>query len=315
MLEIKDLHVSIGNTPILNGISTASGKGQRLGIVGESGSGKTMTALAVIGLLPEGASSSGSIALGEEELLGKSDQEMNKIRGRKVSMIFQDSLTSLDPLMKVGHQMVLPLHQRGFERSAAKAEVIDLMTRVQLDRPAERFRAYPHQLSGGQRQRVNLAMALAGEPDLLIADEPTTALDVTVKARVAKLLRTVVDRTGTTLMLITHDLPLVAFICERIAVMYGGYIVEEGETTQILNAPRHRYTSALIASMPVLRQGDKRGRRLTSIPGSVPAAGDFPTGCPFRTRCSAASKSCEVMPDMATDGSHRFACWHPVEAG
>jgi len=314
MLRISNLRVSIGDTPILNGISTTCNKGQRLGIVGESGSGKTMTALAVVGLLPESATATGDVSLNDFELLGRTEEEMTRIRGRKVSMIFQDSLTSLDPLMKVGRQMSLPLKLRNIAKAEAKSTVIELMESVQLDRPGERYQSYPHQLSGGQRQRVNLAMSLAGEPEVLIADEPTTALDVTVKARVAKLLQSVVDRTETSLILITHDLPLVAFICERIAVMYGGYIVEEGDTTEILRNPRHRYTAALIASMPVLRTRRNKGDRLPSIPGSVPAAGDFPSGCPFRNRCAAATAQCETMPETVSNGSHRFACWHPVEA-
>ncbi len=273
-----------------------------------------MTALAVIGLLPDGAGATGAVVLSGEHLLEKTDHEMNAVRGRKVSMIFQDSLTSLDPLMTVGRQMTLPLRMRGLSREAARAEAIELLKSVQIDRPEERYRAYPHQLSGGQRQRVNLAMALAGEPEVLIADEPTTALDVTVKAAVAKLIRRVIDRTGTTLVLITHDFPLVAFLCERTAVLYGGFVVEEAETSRLLNAPRHQYTAALISSMPALRRDQSRAAGLRSIPGSVPAAGDFPTGCPFRTRCPAATTACEVMPEFQSEGNHRFACWHPVGA-
>src|SRR5690606_2021267 len=242
MLEIKDLHVAIDGVPILNGVSLSCDKGERIGVVGESGSGKTMMALSIIGLLPDGATTEGSIEIQGEDLLLKSDKEMNRVRGRKVSMIFQDSLASLDPLMKVGRQVGLPLRRRGLKPKDVERESIVLLEQVQLDRPAERLRSYPHQLSGGQRQRINLAMALAGQPDLLIADEPTTALDVTVKAEVIKLLRDVVDKNDTALILITHDLPLVAFACDRIAVMYGGHVVEEGPTEQVMRNPRHQYT-------------------------------------------------------------------------
>jgi peptide/nickel transport system ATP-binding protein len=312
VLEIENLRLAIGGTPILKGVSLSLGKGARFGVVGESGSGKTMTALSVIGLLPEGASSTGSVRVDGEELLGRPEREMNRIRGRKVAMIFQDSLTSLDPLMRVERQMALPLRLRGLGRRAARAGVIELLRRVHFDHPEARARAYPHQLSGGQRQRVSLAMALAGEPDVLIADEPTTALDVTVKAAVAQLIKEEIGRTGTTLMLITHDFALVAYMCERTAVMYGGHVVEEGETQRLLHAPRHRYTAALLASMPALGQGRSRGE-MRSIPGAVPAAGGFPSGCPFRTRCATASPACEVMPPFRNEGSHRFACWHPAE--
>lgn len=313
MLKVSDLHVGIGGTPILNGVSLTCSQGERVGVVGESGSGKTMMALSIIGLLPDGAETRGEVSLNGEDLLQKSDKDMNQVRGRRVSMIFQDSLSSLDPLMKVGRQIALPLRRRNLSRSDTEAEATSLLEEVQLDRPAERLKSYPHQLSGGQRQRVSLAMALAGEPELLIADEPTTALDVTVKAEVIKLIRRVIDRTETTLILITHDLPLVAYACDRIVVMYGGYIVEEGPAKQILNEPRHQYTASLIASMPAMREGLGEGERMKSIPGSVPAAGDFPSGCPFRNRCVAAIDECQEMPDMDMNGDHRYACWNPVE--
>lgn len=314
-LNVEDLHVSIHGTPILNGVSLSCTPGDRVGIVGESGSGKTMLALSIIGLLPDGAAAKGRVELHGEDLLAKGDKEMNRVRGRDVAMIFQDSLASLDPLMKVGRQLEFPLRRRQLSGRDLRFQSIALLEDVHLDHPAERLRSYPHQLSGGQRQRINLAMALAGEPGLLIADEPTTALDVTVKAEVIKLLKTAVERESTSLILITHDLPLVAYACDRIAVMYGGHIVEEGPTKEVLNNPRHQYTAALIESMPAIRE-EQTETRLRSIPGSVPSAGNFPSGCPFRTRCSATLPECEEMPATRVDANdHSYACWNPVGVG
>ena len=311
-LDVHDLSVRVGGVPAVHEVSFTLLRGRRTGLIGESGSGKTLTALAVMGLLPEGLSARGVAAYGAEDLLSLPDSRLCELRGDRLAMIFQEPATALNPVMRIGDQVAEPLrvHRRLSRREAAR-EAARLLERVQVPDPAEKLRAYPHQLSGGQRQRAMIAMAMANSPDLLIADEPTTALDVTVQAQVLALLGRLVDEEGATLLLITHDLAVVDQVCERVMVMYGGRIVEAGETGEVFGRPRHPYTVGLMDAIPPLDE-EVPGRHLRAIPGSVPELGRFPTGCPFRTRCPRADGVCAEMPPLVGDG-HAAACWHPVE--
>jgi peptide/nickel transport system ATP-binding protein len=309
-LDVRGLSVSVGGVPAVREVSFTLPRGGRTGLIGESGSGKTLTALAVMGLLPEGLTATGIATYGAEDLLSLQDSRLCELRGDRLAMVFQEPATALNPVMRIGDQVAEPLrvHRRLSRREAAR-EAARLLERVQVPDPAEKLRAYPHQLSGGQRQRAMIAMAMANSPDLLIADEPTTALDVTVQAQVLALLGRLVDEEGATLLLITHDLPVVDQVCERVLVMYGGRIVEAGETAEVFGRPRHPYTVGLMDAIPPLDE-ELPDRHLRAIPGSVPELGRFPTGCPFRTRCPRADAVCESMPPLEGDG-HAAACWHP----
>ena len=297
--------------PAVHDVSFELARGRRTGLIGESGSGKTVTALAIMGLLPDGLHAGGTAMYGAEDLLALPEDRLCELRGDQLAMIFQEPMTALNPVMRVGDQVAEPLRvHRGLSRSEAQGEAQTLLERVQIPDAAEKMRAYPHQLSGGQRQRAMIAMAMACSPDLLIADEPTTALDVTVQAQVLQLLNRLVDEEGATLLLITHDLPVVAQICDEVMVMYGGRIVEVGETEEVFERPRHPYTHGLVEAIPPLDR-ELPDRHLRAIPGTVPGLGEFPSGCPFRTRCPRADEVCLEMPAMAGDG-HAVACWHPV---
>jgi peptide/nickel transport system ATP-binding protein len=310
-LDVRDLRVAVGRVEAVRGVSFALPRGRRTGLIGESGSGKTLTALAVMGLLPDGLAATGRALYGDEDLLSLPESRLCELRGDRVAMVFQEPMTALNPMMRIGDQVAEPLRvHRGLSRAGAAREAALLLERVQVPDAAEKLRAYPHQLSGGQRQRAMIAMAMACSPDLLIADEPTTALDVTVQAQVLALLGGLVEAGGATLLLITHDLPVVDQVCERVMVMYGGRIVEVGETAEVFGQPRHPYTLALLDAIPPLDR-DLPDRHLRAIPGSVPGLGEFPSGCPFRGRCPRADGACEAMPPMAGEG-HEVACWHPV---
>jgi peptide/nickel transport system ATP-binding protein len=310
-LDVRDLRVLVGPVPAVRGVSFILPRGRRTGLIGESGSGKTLTALAIMGLLPEGLSASGSAVYGSEDLLALPDARLCELRGDRLAMVFQEPMTALNPLMRIGDQVAEPLRvHRGLARGVAAREAVRLLERVQVPDAAEKARQYPHQLSGGQRQRAMIAMAMATSPDLLIADEPTTALDVTVQAQVLALLGRLVDEEGATLLLITHDLPVVDQVCDRVLVMYGGHIVEEGDTADVFGSPRHPYTLGLMEAIPPIDR-ELPDRHLHAIPGVVPEVGQFPTGCPFRTRCPRADDVCATMPELTGDG-HRAACWHPV---
>jgi peptide/nickel transport system ATP-binding protein len=249
-LSIVDLTVASGSASLVHGLSFAIAEGKRVGLIGESGSGKSLTASAIMGLLPEGLTAAGSAKLGGRELIGAPERELSRLRGREMSMVFQEPMTALNPAMRIGRQVAegMLLHRTRPDRRAAHAAAVELLDAVRLPDPAHAARAYPHQLSGGQRQRVLLAIALANDPALLICDEPTTALDVTVQAQILELITAGVARRGTALLFITHDLAVVAQVCERVLVLYEGRIVEAGPTRDVLTAPRHDYTRRLLAA-------------------------------------------------------------------
>ena len=318
LLEVTDLRTyfttDAGVARAVDGVSLQVGTGETLGIVGESGCGKTVTALSVLGLIPSPPGeivAGSSIRFQDEELLEVKPARLREIRGNEISMIFQEPMTSLNPVLTVGHQIeeVLRLH-RGLSKREARAAGVALLAEVGIPDPDQRFDAYPHQMSGGMLQRVMIAIALSCEPRLLIADEPTTALDVTIQAQILDLLVELQRARGMALLLITHDLGVIAEVCDRVVVMYGGQIVETGTTEEILTRPEHPYTQGLLASLPGI--GD-RDVRLNPIPGTVPSAVDWPEGCRFRDRCSHAWGRCtEFAPDLlpVDGGSGRWSrCW------
>ena len=315
MLEIAALRLSIGSATILHGLDLSLAAGERLGLVGESGCGKSLTALSIIGLAPAAARLAGSIRLGGEELLGLDEAAWCAVRGRRVAMVFQEPMTALNPVMPIGAQISEgAVRQLGLSRAAAAALARALMARVQLDPRRFAPGLYPHQLSGGQRQRVMIAMALACDPQLLIADEPTTALDVTVQAEILRLLDGIVAERRTALLLITHDLGVAAAMTDRIAVMYAGRIVETGPTELVFARLAHPYTRALLAARPQeILHGVSERRPLLSIPGQVPAPGQASEGCPFAPRCAIADAACRtaVPPLRAVAPGHRVACVRP----
>ena len=309
-LEVRDLRVGVGDLEAVHGVGFELERGRRTGLIGESGSGKTLTALALMGLLPEGLRATGQVLFGGRDLLRLDDQELCRLRGDRLAMVFQEPLTALNPVMRVGDQVAEPLGiHRGMGRAEARHRALELLERVQIPDAAAKMRAYPHQLSGGQRQRAMIAMAMACSPDLLVADEPTTALDVTVQAQVLDLLNRLVEEEGATLLLITHDLPVVAEVCERVMVMYGGHLVEVGATEEVFERPSHPYTRGLVEAIPPLEE-ELPDRHLKVVPGTVPGLGEFPSGCPFRNRCPRADEQCAHMPPLAGD-LHAVACWHP----
>jgi peptide/nickel transport system ATP-binding protein len=318
MLEIQDLSVAIGGHRVLSVEDFRILPGQRMGLVGESGSGKTMMATCIAGLLPADAVVRGSIRLDDRELVGMSDRDRAKVRGSEIGMIFQDPLKALNPVMRIGRQVAEAVRIRsGLSRSEVHARVVDLLEQVQLPDPGSLARRYPHQLSGGQRQRVLIAMAIARHPRLLIADEPTTALDVTVQKGILELLLDLSRQHGMALLFITHDLGVLRAVSDGIAVMYGGQLFEAGPADAVLEHPLHRYTEALIAASPA-RTGLAEASALfgvpfPTIPGSVPAAGEFPSGCRFRNRCTRAVEACVTEP-TTTDGGdgHLYRCWNPA---
>jgi peptide/nickel transport system ATP-binding protein len=321
LLSIQNLQVSLeteqGQVAALRGLSFDMQRGEKIGLIGESGCGKSLTALAIMGLLPLRSKLEGSIKLNGTELRGMPDTDMCKIRGARMGMIFQEPMTALNPLQPIWQQIAEPLllHQ-GMQVSAAKMRALELLERVQLSRAKERLLAYPHQLSGGQRQRVMVAMALACGPDILIADEPTTALDVTVQKEVLALISQLVSEDGMGLLLISHDLGLMQDQVGRVMVMYGGAVVETAPTEELFQHRRHPYTQGLFAARPQL--GLKRGTRLTTIPGQVPELSNWPTACAFADRCAHALDACrEVAPPLlqvkATDHWVRCPLWQQIE--
>jgi len=299
----------------VDGVTLEVAPGEALGIVGESGSGKSVTWLAALGLLPAKARVAGSVRLEGQELVGASRGDLERVRGKRIAMIFQDPSSCLNPVHRIGRQLVeaLGLH-RGLSGRAAEAEALRLLDQVGIADARRRLSDYPHLLSGGLNQRVMIAMALAGQPDLLVADEPTTALDATIQAQILALLGNIRRDTGMALVLISHDLGVVAENVDRVAVMYAGRLVEEAPGADLFDAPRHPYTQGLLAALPALT-GPRR--RLTAIPGTVPDPGTMPAGCRFAPRCPVAETRCATVPPPSrTVGFlHAAACHRQIEAG
>jgi len=320
LLQIKDLHTDIeirsGVVRALSGVDLHVNPGETLGIVGESGSGQTMTAPSLMGLLPQGGKvSSGSIILDGQDLTQLPLKEKRKLRGTKVGMIFQDPLTSLNPTMKIGLQVCEPLRvHEGLSKREALERAVEILKRVGMPRPEVVINNYPHQLSGGMRQRVMIAMALVCKPRSLIADEPTTALDVTTQMQILDLIDELRDEYKMGVILITHDLGVVAGHTDRVAVMYAGRIVETAPTKTLFTEPKHRYTSSLMAALP--ERALAAGTKLFSIPGAPPSLTNLPVGCRFAARCLWATDECRAgYPDLSGDETHTFSCFHPVQEG
>ncbi|MDO8276721.1 MAG: ABC transporter ATP-binding protein [Burkholderiaceae bacterium] len=295
LLEVRDLHVRLqtqrGPAEAVRGVSFSLERGETLGLIGESGCGKSITAMSLLGLLPESASVTGSIRFDGEEWVGRPDADLCRLRGNRIGMIFQEPMTSLNPVHPIGRQVAEPLVlHRGMGAAAARREAIALLDRVGIPDAARRIDAYPHQFSGGQRQRITIAMALACGPALLIADEPTTALDVTIQRQILDLIADLVAERGMALLLISHDLGVIAQNVDRMLVMYGGSVVEGGPTEAVFSSMAHPYTRGLFAARPQL--GAPRGARLATIPGTVPELVDLPAGCPFAGRCAFTIDEC-----------------------
>ncbi|UYZ12273.1 ABC transporter ATP-binding protein [Brevibacillus sp. WF146] len=315
LLEIENLQTHFftdrGQIPAVDGVSIRVNKGEVVGIVGESGCGKSVTSLSVMRLVPNppGKIVGGSIRFKGEELVAASEKRMRELRGNEIAMIFQEPMTSLNPVYTIGDQIgeVIRLHT-GATKKEARQRSIDMLKKVGIPRAEAIVDEYPHQLSGGMRQRVMIAMAMACNPELLIADEPTTALDVTIQAQILDLMRQLNRESETAIMLITHDLGVVAEMCHRVVVMYAGNVVEEGDVRSILKEPKHPYTIGLLHSLPKLEGARKR---LYSIPGNVPIPGSLTVGCRFAPRCEHATDRCRTeMPELREAGpNRRTRCW------
>jgi len=313
LLEVRNLSVAFdtpdGVVHAVNGISFDLEPGETLGLVGESGSGKTQTALALIGLLAENGHASGSVKFRGQELLGMSLQEFTRVRGSKISMIFQDPVSSLNPYMSIGDQLVEVLtHHRNLKRRGARERAIEMLRLVRLSDPEQRMRQFPHELSGGMCQRVMIAMGLLCQPDLLIADEPTTALDVTVQSQINSLMGELSEQSSTAILLITHDLGVVAGLCNRVLVMYAGQEMEMADVESLFADPQHPYTEGLLASVPRLDRDDSG--ILHAIPGNPPNLLEVPDGCPFRDRCAYAWDKCRELPPFEPVSDGRFKRCH-----
>ena len=318
LLSVEDLRISFPardgvreRVDVLQGVSFSLRRGEALALVGESGSGKTMTARTLIGLLPPTARiDSGQVTLDGQDLMSLSRRQWLKVRGGLIGTVFQDAMSGLDPVRTIGSLLMesIRLHS-SISRRAACAQAIEVLGLVGIPKPAERLRAYPHQLSGGQRQRVMIALAIVTKPPLVIADEPTTALDATIQAQILELLRT--DLGSSSLIIITHDLGVAASIADRTAVMYAGRIVEYSSTTEVLERPRHPYTVGLLQAAPAF---SRERRPLRPIPGTPPRPQDLGASCAFAPRCPWAQDDCRsLIPDVARIGGHEHACLHPVE--
>jgi len=323
VLDVEGLRTELrtgrGVIKAVDGVSFALDRGETLAIVGESGCGKSMTALSIMRLVPEppGRIVGGSVKLDGQDLLRLDDEAMRAVRGNDVSMIFQEPMTSLNPVLSIGSQIseAVRLHQ-DLPKSAAMDKAVDMLRRVRIPEPAQRAREYPHQLSGGMRQRAMIAMALACNPKVLIADEPTTALDVTIQAQILDLILSLQQELGTAIILITHDLGVVAETARRVIVMYAGRKIEEAEVERLFAAPQHPYTNGLLASIPrlalVAGESSHGSHRLKEIPGMVPSLADLPPGCAFAPRCSFADerRRREFPPYEQKRPGHWAACWH-----
>lgn len=317
VLDVRDLRTYLytkwGITKAVDGLNFHVRQGETLGIVGESGCGKSMTALSLLRLAPKPAARtvSGQIVLDGEDILERSESDMRFIRGQKISMILQDPMTSLNPVYSVGNQMVeaLGMYYQGEENKSLKGRAVDILRRMGVAAPERRVMDYPHQMSGGMKQRVVGAMAISGTPRVLICDEPTTALDVTIQAQYLRLLKQVQGDTGVSIIFITHDMGVVAKMCDRVAVMYAGKIVEQGELRSVFQNPSHPYTKALMASVPSMDHAHVE--KLYSIEGQPPALFDLPVGCRFANRCEFAEAKCleAYPPQFADEDGHTADCW------
>lgn len=315
VLEVKNLKTVFKSrgqeVNAVRGVSLTVGEGEIVGLVGESGSGKSVTMKAILGILPENAEvSSDCMKLNGKELSGLSEDEYRRLRGKEMTMIFQDPMTALNPLIKIGKQLseVIRRHS-GLSKKAANERALEMLAKVGIPMPEQRMNQYPHEFSGGMRQRVLIAMALACEPGLLIADEPTTALDVTIQAQILDLLKELEGEYRTSIVLITHDMGVVATVCSKIAIMYGGLIMESGTAEEIFYEPKHPYTKALLRAIPSLDL--KAGERLQSIAGLPPSLVDLPKGCPFAERCDSAMEIChQKLPQYKNfSETHRAMCF------
>jgi peptide/nickel transport system ATP-binding protein len=321
MLSIRDLKISIGQFEIVSIEALNIGAGRRVGLVGESGSGKSMTAMSIAGLQPREAVLSGSIVFEGRELVGLSDREMAGIRGARIGFIPQDPTRALNPTTRIGRQVGESLRlNTNLSGAAIRERTLELLGQVQLSNASSLIHRYPHQISGGQQQRVLIAMAIAANPKLLIADEPTTALDVTVQNEILRLIVDLSEKHGMSLLFVSHELGVVRSVCDDIGVVYGGQLVEFATSKEIVARPRHRYTGALIGANPGLAGRtdleSMMGRRFSVIDGAVPSIGDFPEGCRFRSRCRFATEHCAVEPPVVEIApAHALKCWNPAEAG
>ena len=320
ILKIENLKTSFmtsnGEVQAVRGVSFSVDKGEIVGLVGESGSGKSVTSMSILKLLADTARiKEGKILFEGEDLARYSKAQMRKIRGGKISMIFQDPMSSLNPLIPVGKQVaeMIRVHHPGKDKGEIKREVLDLFSRVRIPEPEKRYHSFPHEFSGGMRQRVMIAMALACEPDILIADEPTTALDVTIQAQILELMQKLQKKLGMAIIMVTHDLGVIADMCDEIIVMYGGRVCERGTAEDIFYRPRHEYTKGLLRSIPNV---DRIGEKLVPIPGTPINLLNMPKGCAFCPRCENAMKICieQQPPEMQMPDGHFASCWLNVKA-
>jgi len=318
ILEVEQLRTRFrtdnGVVSVVDGVDFSIRAGETLGVVGESGCGKSVTSLSIMRLLPPNGNSEGSIRFNGKSVLELSEKDMQRVRGNEIAMIFQEPMTSLNPLHTVGKQIeeAVMLHTK-VDHAQAKERAIAMLKAVGMPRAEEIYGEFPHQLSGGMRQRVMIAMAMSCDPQLIIADEPTTALDVTIQAQILDLMRNLKEKTGTSIMLITHDLGVVAEMCDRVIVMYAGQVVEETDVETLFENPKHPYTIGLMNSIPDLE--DER-EYLETIPGSVPLAHQMPKGCRFAPRCSKAMPICEEKaPELLQLEGHKCRCWLYAEEG
>ncbi|MDA0982033.1 MAG: ABC transporter ATP-binding protein [Proteobacteria bacterium] len=315
LLEVRDLVTEFagreGRLRAVDGVSFSLERGEILGLVGESGSGKSVTGFSIMGLVDApGRIAGGSVKFGGIELVGMADGELRRLRGKRIAMIFQDPMMTLNPVLSIETQMLeTVLAHDAVPREEARRRAIEALGLVGIASPAERLAQYPHQFSGGMRQRVAIAIALLHRPDLIIADEPTTALDVTVQGQILYEMQRLVRESGAALVWITHDLAVVAGLADRVAVMYAGRIVEQGSTTEVLDAPLHPYARGLLDSVPA---SNAAGGRLRQIPGMAPSLAHLPAGCAFRDRCEYANGACGTVPEMSQRASRQVRCHHPL---